>query len=56
MKERSSGNTVAVIGAREKVLAAMGRTSIEGNNLHYRPDISWQDIERERKANNYGDS
>jgi phosphoribosylamine--glycine ligase len=44
------GEGETFIDAREKVLAAMGRTSIEGNNLHYRTDISWQDIERERKA------
>ena len=42
------GEGETFIGSREKVLAAMGRTSIEGNNLHYRPDISWRDIERER--------
>lgn len=44
------GEGEAFIDAREKVLAAMERTSIEGNNLHYRPDISWRDIERERRG------
>lgn len=43
------GKGETFIGAREKVLAAMGRATIEGNNLHYRPDISWQDIQRERR-------
>lgn len=44
------GEGETFIDAREKVLAAMGRTGIEGNNLPYRPDISWRDIERERKV------
>ena len=44
------GEGETFIDAREKVLAAMGRTGIEGNNLYYRPDISCRDIERERKA------
>lgn len=44
------GEGETFIDAREKVLAAMGRTNIEGNNLHYRPDISWRDIERERRG------
>jgi len=43
------GEGETFIDAREKVLAAMGRVTIEGNNLHYRPDIAWQDIERERR-------
>lgn len=44
------GEGETFIDAREKVLAAMGRVTIEGNNLHYRPDISWRDIERERRV------
>ncbi len=42
------GEGETFIDAREKVLAAFGRVGIQGNNLHYRPDISWQDVERER--------
>lgn len=44
------GEGETFIDAREKVLAALGRATIEGNNLHYRPDISWRDIEKERRV------
>jgi phosphoribosylamine--glycine ligase len=42
------GEDETFIDAREKVLAAMGRVGIEGNNLYSRNEISWRDIERER--------
>ncbi|MBI2039770.1 phosphoribosylamine--glycine ligase [Candidatus Microgenomates bacterium] len=35
-----------VIAAREKVYKAISLISIEGDNLHYRTDIGWRDIER----------
>lgn len=35
-----------VIEAREKAYEAMSRVFIEGNNLHYRTDIGWRDVER----------
>ena len=35
-----------VIEAREKAYAAMGEISIEGDNLHYRTDIGWRDVQR----------
>ncbi|MDO8452190.1 MAG: phosphoribosylamine--glycine ligase [bacterium] len=35
-----------VIEAREKAYRAMSLISIEGNNLHYRTDIGWRDVER----------
>ncbi|OGH13292.1 MAG: hypothetical protein A2687_04070 [Candidatus Levybacteria bacterium RIFCSPHIGHO2_01_FULL_38_26] len=34
---------------RAKPLTGMSKVDIEGNNLRYRPDIAWQDIERERR-------
>lgn len=39
-----------MVGAREKAYKAMALISIEGNNLHYRTDIGWRDVERMRKA------
>jgi len=39
------GNNVR--DARQKALAAMAYIHIEGNNLHYRPDIGWRDAQRE---------
>lgn len=36
------------LDAREEGVAAMSRVTIDGNNLHHRHDIAWQDIERER--------
>lgn len=41
------GNTV--IDARKKAYQAMSLVSIEGNNLHFRTDIGWRDIERLRR-------
>ena len=38
-----------VIEAREKAYKAMSLISIEGNNLQYRTDIGWRDVERCRK-------
>ncbi len=35
-----------VIEARKKAYRAMSQISIEGDNLHYRKDIGWRDVER----------
>lgn len=35
-----------VIEARKKVYQAMKMINIEGDNLHYREDIGWRDVER----------
>lgn len=35
-----------VLDARERAYAAIKKVSIEGNNLHYRTDIGWRDVER----------
>lgn len=35
--------------AREKAYKAMGQITIEGDNLHYRTDIGWKDLERMKK-------
>jgi len=43
------GEGKTVIEAREKAYDAMSRVSIEGNNLHFRTDIGWRDVERLRK-------
>ncbi|OGH18772.1 MAG: phosphoribosylamine--glycine ligase [Candidatus Levybacteria bacterium RIFCSPHIGHO2_01_FULL_40_15b] len=37
-----------VIQARQRAYEAMERISVEGNNLHYRTDIGWRDVERMR--------
>ncbi len=37
------------IEARQRVYSAIAKISIEGNNLHYRTDIGWRDVERLRK-------
>lgn len=37
-----------VVKAREKAYEAMSLVNIEGNNLHYRKDIGWRDVERLR--------
>ncbi|NTU46096.1 phosphoribosylamine--glycine ligase [Candidatus Roizmanbacteria bacterium] len=42
------GEGITVIEAREKAYEAMSLISIEGNNLHYRTDIGWRDVERLR--------
>lgn len=38
-----------VIEAREKAYKAMALIGIEGDNLHYRSDIGWRDLERIKK-------
>jgi len=38
-----------ILEAREKVYSAMKLISIEGNNLHYRTDIGWRDLQRLQK-------
>lgn len=35
-----------VIDAREKAYAALSHIFIDGNNLHYRKDIGWRDVQR----------
>lgn len=35
-----------VIDARKKAYAGMSKLQIEGDNLHYRTDIGWRDVER----------
>jgi phosphoribosylamine--glycine ligase len=35
-----------ILEARQKAYSAMAHISIEGNNLHYRTDIGWRDVER----------
>lgn len=39
-----------VIEARRKAYEAMSLVSIEGNNLHFRTDIGWRDVERIKKG------
>lgn len=36
-----------VIDARQKAYNALSKIKIEGNNLHYRTDIGWRDVERQ---------
>ena len=35
-----------ILEAKQIAYEAMAQISIEGNNLHYRKDIGWRDIER----------
>ncbi|MGM5488901.1 MAG: phosphoribosylamine--glycine ligase [Nanobdellota archaeon] len=35
-----------ILEAQERAYCAMTRIKIEGNNLHYRTDIGWRDVER----------
>ena len=35
-----------ILEAKQRAYSAMSRISIEGNNLHYRTDIGWRDVER----------
>ena len=37
-----------VIEAREKAYGAMARVHVDGNNLMYRNDIGWKDVQRLR--------
>lgn len=36
----------SIVQARARAYGAMAMISIEGNNLHYRTDIGWRDVER----------
>lgn len=36
-----------ILEARQKAYSAIAYINIEGNNLHYRTDIGWRDVERE---------
>ncbi len=40
------GEGADILEARQRAYAAMGCVHIEGNNLHYRTDIGWRDVER----------
>jgi len=40
------------IEARERAYGAMAEVGVEGNNLHFRTDTAWRDVERFRKMNN----
>lgn len=42
------GKGETVIDARRKAYEAMSMVSVEGNNLHYRTDIGWRDVQRLR--------
>ena len=39
-----------VIEARTKAYAAMSLVHIDGNNLHFRTDIGWRDVQRLRSS------
>ena len=41
------GEGITLSQARLRVYGAISMISIEGNNLHYRTDIGWRDLERE---------
>lgn len=43
------GEGTTVIEARERAYGAMSLVHIEGNNLHFRTDIGWRDVQRLRK-------
>ncbi|MBI5872474.1 phosphoribosylamine--glycine ligase, partial [archaeon] len=38
-----------IVKARQAAYTAMALINIEGNNLHYRTDIGWRDVERHLK-------
>ena len=40
----AEGNNI--LEAKEQVYSAIAGINIEGNNLHYRTDIGWRDVER----------
>lgn len=46
------GERKDVIEARQRAYGAMAVISVEGNNLHYRTDIGWRDVERLNNAAN----
>lgn len=39
-----------ILEAREKVYSAISLINIDGNNMHFRKDIGWRDLERWSKA------
>ncbi len=39
-----------ILEAKQRAYAAIAYISVEGNNLHYRTDIGWRDVERFLKA------
>lgn len=43
------GEGKTVIDARQKAYEAMSIVSIDGNNLHFRTDIGWRDVQRLRE-------
>ena len=43
------GEGLDVLQARDRVYEAMEKVRIEGNNLHFRTDIGWKDVQRLRK-------
>lgn len=44
----TEGNTI--YDARKKAYEAMSQIFVEGNNLHYRTDIGWREVQREYTA------
>lgn len=40
------GEGKAIIEARQRAYSAISLVHVEGNNLHYRTDIGWRDVER----------
>ena len=44
------GGGKTVIEARRKAYEAMSFVHIEGNNLHFRTDIGWRDVDRIRQG------
>lgn len=44
------GEGTTAIEAREKAYEAMSLVSIDGNNLHFRTDIGWRDVQRLRRV------
>lgn len=47
------GEGMSLIEARQKAYEAMSLVSIDGNNLHFRTDIGWQDVKRLRKKSEF---
>lgn len=45
----AEGDTI--VEAKQKAYSAIAYINIEGNNLHYRTDIGWRDVERFLKEN-----
>ena len=44
------GEGNSVLDAREKAYQAMSVISVEDNNLHFRTDIGWRDVNRLKQA------